>query len=56
MGNYRSGEHESHPWMSNCSLTPTQLFYAISWGEQGNFQWNDDKVRFVLHQHAYLDF
>ena len=21
-----------------------------------NFQWNDDKVRFVLYQHAELDF
>ena len=28
---------------------------AIS-GEQVNFQWNDDDVRFVLDQHALLDF
>jgi hypothetical protein len=25
---------------------------AISWCEQGNFQWNDDDVRFVLDQQA----
>ena len=24
--------------------------------EQVNFQWNDDEVRFVLDQHAKLDF
>jgi hypothetical protein len=33
---------------SNCS--------AISWREQVNFQWDDDDVRFVLDQHAELDF
>jgi hypothetical protein len=26
-----------------------------STGEQVNFQWDDDEVRFVLDQHAYLD-
>jgi hypothetical protein len=25
---------------------------AISWREQFYIQWNDDDVRFVLHQHA----
>jgi hypothetical protein len=34
--------------MSNCSV--------ISWREQVNFQWDDDEVRFVLGQHAELDF
>jgi hypothetical protein len=29
---------------------------AISWREQVNFQWDDDDVRFVLDQHAELDF
>jgi hypothetical protein len=29
---------------------------AISWREQVNFQWDDDEVRFVLDQHADLDF
>jgi hypothetical protein len=29
---------------------------AISWREQVNFQWNDDEVRFLLDQHAELDF
>jgi len=33
---------------SNCS--------AILWREQVNFQWDDDEVRFVLDQHAELDF
>jgi hypothetical protein len=28
----------------------------ISWREQINFQWDDDEVRFVLDQHAELDF
>jgi len=31
-------------------------FSAISRREQVNFQWNDDEVRFVLVQHAELDF
>jgi hypothetical protein len=34
--------------LSNCS--------AIPWRKQVNFQWDDDEVRFVLDQHAYLDF
>jgi hypothetical protein len=29
---------------------------AISWREQVNFQKDDDEVRFVLYQHAELDF
>jgi hypothetical protein len=29
---------------------------AISWREQVNFQSDDDEVRFVLDQHAKLDF
>ena len=28
----------------------------MSWREQVNFQWDDDEVRFVLDQHAELDF
>jgi hypothetical protein len=31
-------------------------FSAISWREQVNFPWDDDDVRFVLDQHAELDF
>jgi hypothetical protein len=31
-------------------------FSAISWREQVNFQLDDDEVRFVLDQHAELDF
>jgi hypothetical protein len=29
---------------------------TMSWREQVNFQWDDDEVRFVLDQHAKLDF
>jgi len=29
---------------------------AISWSEQVNLQCDDDEVRFVLDQHAELDF
>ena len=43
-------------WVSDCRITPIQQFSAISWGEQVNFQWDDDEVRFVLDQHAELDF
>jgi hypothetical protein len=30
--------------------------FSISWREQVNFERNDDEVRFVLDQHAELDF
>ena len=43
-------------WVSDCCLAPIQNFSAISWRVQVNFQWDDDKVRFVLDQHAELDF
>jgi len=29
---------------------------TISWREQVNYQWDDDEIRFVLDQHAELDF
>ena len=32
------------------------IFPAISWREQVDFQWDDDEARFVLDQHAELDF
>ena len=36
---------------------PIQEFFSyISWREQVNFQSDDDEVRFVLDQHAELDF
>jgi hypothetical protein len=31
------------------------IFSAIFWREQVNLQWADDKVRFVLDQHAEFD-
>ena len=43
-------------WVSGCCLTPFSNFSAISWREQVNFHWDDDEVRFVLDQHAELDF
>jgi hypothetical protein len=33
-------------------LTPIQQFFSYIMGEQVNFQWDDDEVRFVLDQHA----
>ena len=39
-----------------CSLTPIQQLPSISWREQDNIQGDDDEVRFVLDQHAWLDF
>jgi hypothetical protein len=41
-------------WVSDCCLTFSN-FSAVSWREQVNFQW-DYQVRFVLDQHAKLDF
>ena len=35
---------------------PIQQFFIVYHGEQVNFQWDDDEVRFVLDQHAELDF
>jgi hypothetical protein len=43
-------------WVSNCCLTHSQNFLAISWREQVNFQWDDDEVRFGIDQLAQLDF
>jgi hypothetical protein len=43
-------------WVSDCCLTIIQHFSAISWREQVNFQWDDNEVRFVLAQHAELEF
>jgi hypothetical protein len=43
-------------WVSDCFFKrKLSKFAAISRREQGNFQWSDDKVRFVLDQHAELD-
>jgi hypothetical protein len=42
--------------VSDCCLTHLSNFSAISWREQDKFQWDDDEVRFVLDQHAELDF
>ena len=43
--------------MSDCCLTLIQHFSAISWREQVNFQSDDvDEVRFILEEHAELDF
>ena len=34
--------------MSDCCLTPTQQFSAISWREHVNFQWDDAEVYLIL--------
>jgi hypothetical protein len=38
--------------VSECCLTPIQQFFSHV---IGNFQWDDDEVRFVLDQYAELD-
>jgi len=43
--------------VSDCCLTPIQQFFQLYHGENKLiFQWDDDEVRFVLDQHAELDF
>jgi len=32
------------------------ILQLLSWQEKVNFQWDDEEVRFVLDQHAELDF
>jgi len=34
--------------VSDCCLTPTQQFSAISWREQINFQRDNDEIRFDI--------
>jgi len=49
--------HESLcQWVSDCCLTPSQQFFSYIMARTGYFQWDDDEVRFVLDQHAELDF
>jgi hypothetical protein len=45
-------------WVSEWLLfnANSAMFFAILWWEQVNFRWADDEVRFVLDQHAELDF
>jgi hypothetical protein len=43
----------SDEWLLLCQLSN---FAVISCWEQVNIKWDDDKVRFVLDQHAELDF
>jgi hypothetical protein len=46
----------SQEWVTDLLFNAnSSIFSAISWWEQDNFQWDDDDVRFVLDQHAYLD-
>jgi hypothetical protein len=44
-------------WVSEWYVAYRQLnnFSAISARKQVNFQWNNDEIRFVPDQHAYLD-
>jgi hypothetical protein len=41
---------------ANLFVIFTLNFLAILWREKVNFQWHDDEVRFVLDQHAELNF
>ena len=41
--------------VSDCCLTPIQQFFSYSMART-SFQRDDDEVRFVLDQHAELDF
>jgi len=41
--------------VSDCCLTPNEQFFSYIMARTSYFQWNDD-VRFVLDQHAELDF
>ena len=43
-------------WVSDYCLTPTQQFVSYIMVRTSYFQWNDDDIRFVLDQHAELDF
>jgi hypothetical protein len=54
---WNSWHQESTPRSEWVIITLRQLsnFSTISWREQVNFQWDDDKVRFVLDLHAQLD-
>ena len=42
--------------VSDCCVKPIQLFFSYIMARKIYFQWNDDEVRFVLDQHAELDF
>jgi hypothetical protein len=51
----RTHPHEFSENVIACIKLPyTQ--YLITKNDQVNFQWDDDEVRFVLDQHAELDF
>jgi hypothetical protein len=41
---------------SDYCLTPTQLFFSYIMARTSYIQWNDHDVRFVLDQHAKMDF
>ena len=44
--------HRSQDWASNCCLTSSDQFLAISRQEQVAFSWDNGDVRFVLDQHS----
>ena len=43
-------------WMSVCCLTPHKQFFGYIMARTVYIQWNDGDARFILHQHAWLDF
>jgi len=48
--------HIIYELVSDCCSTPIQQFFSYIMARTGNNQWDDDDVRFVLDQHAELDF
>ena len=43
-------------WVGDHCLTPNEQFFSYIMAWTSYFQWNDDDVRFVLDQHAELDY
>ena len=43
-------------WLLFHATSAFLTYTAISWREQANFQSDDDEVRSILDQHAWLDF
>jgi len=40
-------KHENEEWVSDCWLTPSEQFSAISRQEQVTFPWDNNDVRFA---------
>jgi len=47
---------DKNEWVIDCCLMPIQQFVSYIMAKHVIFQWDDDEIRFVLDQHAELDF